>query len=109
MIDAVSDALVACEIPSIADAIDEARSRNANEIWQQNLDVRGLPSGKPFPAKKILNGIGRTPGAWRLPHDTADDGAGAHGRALVMAYCPLLPLICLRTSPPGHVVEWMLT
>ena len=48
MIDAVSDALVACEIPSIADAIDEARSRNANEIWQQNLDVRGLPSGKPF-------------------------------------------------------------
>ena len=48
VIDAVSDALVACEIPSIADAIDEARSRNANEIWQQNLDVRGLPSGKPF-------------------------------------------------------------
>jgi hypothetical protein len=48
LIDAVSDAVLACEIPSIAAAIEEARSRNANEIWQQHLDVRGRPTGEPF-------------------------------------------------------------
>src|SRR5262245_51847839 len=48
LIDAVSDAVLANGIPSIAQAIEEARSRNANEIWQQRLDARGLPKGEPF-------------------------------------------------------------
>jgi len=48
LIDAVSDAVLACEIPSVAQAIEEARNRNANEIWQQRLDGRGRPKGEPF-------------------------------------------------------------
>ena len=48
LIDATSYAVLACDIPSIAVAIEEARSRNASEIWQQNLDVSGRPMGDPF-------------------------------------------------------------
>ena len=48
LIDAVSLAVLACNIPSIAVAIEEARSRNASEIWQQEFDFSGQPLGDAF-------------------------------------------------------------
>ena len=47
VIDAVTSQFLSGALP-FADAMDFARQRAADGIWQQQLDKRGRPFGQPF-------------------------------------------------------------
>jgi hypothetical protein len=47
LVDPVCDEVLARNLPTIAAAVEVARTRRA-EVWQQHVDFRGRPMGDPF-------------------------------------------------------------
>ena len=48
LVDPTTEHVLVKGLASIAEAIEAARVRGADEIWQQHVDFRGRPLGDPF-------------------------------------------------------------